>query len=229
MAPLNGIQLNSPTLGKAWFELVQKTVQMGSAIQAGMAVSGDRTTDTECIELLEVKVVFPAAAEMDAFIDVFADRGMMATMEKVFFTDGPNPLGHSYAKLMHGPDGRSDLEDVISLLRTEPVSKRAVVSFSVTGERKVPCINTVQFLVRSGQLQTIYFSRGQDAFKKFYADALCLAKMARRVADALHLPAGTVTGFITSSHIYVADRPAIDDFLKRGGQFLENGQLKGAA
>jgi thymidylate synthase len=130
---------------------------------------------------------------------------------------------------MHGPDGRSDLEDVISLLRAEPVSKRAVVSFSVKGERKVPCINTVQFLVRFGQVQTIYFSRGQDAFKKFYADALCLAKMARRVADALQLPVGTVTGFISSSHIYVADRPAIDDFLKRGEKLLEHRQLEGVA
>ena len=226
---MSGIQLNCPSLGKAWFELVQKTVETGVPIQAGTAVLGDRTTDAECIELLEVKVVFPATSDGDAVIDIFGDRRMMATMEKVFFADGPNALGHSYAKLMHGPDGRSDLEDVISLLRTEPVSKRAVVSFSVKGERKVPCINTVQFLVRFGQVQTIYFSRGQDAFKKFYADALCLAKMARRVADALQLPVGTVTGFISSSHIYVADRPAIDDFLKRGEKLLEHRQLEGVA
>ena len=77
-------------------------------------------------------------------------------------------------------------------------------------------------------LQTIYFARGQDAFKKFYADALCLAKMARRVADGLGLPAGTVSGFIGSSHVYHEDQPAIDDFLARGNQFLLNGKSKGA-
>ena len=55
-------------------------------------------------------------------------------------------------------------------------------------------------------MRTLYFARGQDAFKKFYADALCLAEMARRVADGLDLPAGTVSGFIGSSHVYQEDR-----------------------
>jgi len=227
MASSRGLQLSCPTLGKAWFELVQETVQLGQTIESGAAVPGDRTADVECIELLEVKVAFPAGFAADAFIEAFGDQRMIATMDKVFFADGPNALGHSYAKLMHGPDGRSDLADVISLLRTEPVSKRAVVTFTVTGERKVPCINIVQFLIRAGAVHTIYFSRGQDAFKKYYADALCLAKMARRVADALILPAGTVTGLISSSHIYAADQPAIEDFLKRGKQFLEDDRLKG--
>jgi hypothetical protein len=229
MALSSGIQLSCPTLGEAWFEVVQKTVQLGQTIDSGAAVPGDRTADVECIELLEVKVTFPATVAADTFIGFFGDQRMMATMDKVFFADGPNALGHSYAKLIHGPEGRSDLADVISLLRTEPVSKRAVVTFTVTGERKVPCINIVQFLIRAGGVHTIYFSRGQDAFKKFYADALCLAKMACRVADALNLPAGTVTGLISSSHIYAADQPAIEDFLKRGKQFLENGQLKEVA
>jgi hypothetical protein len=221
------IELNCPSLGEAWFDLVRKTVRTGLALQLGKPARGEALADAECIELLEVKVVFSADGEPDPFIDTFSDRRMIAAMEEVFFGASPNALGHSYAKLMHGPDGRSDLGDVISLLRTEPVSKRAVVTFAGTGGGKVPCINIVQFLVRAGVLQTIYFSRGQDVFKKFYADAMCLAKMARRVADALNLPVGTVTGFISSSHVYVADRPAIEDFLKRGEQFLADDPLKG--
>jgi len=83
-------------------------------------------------------------------------------------------------------------------------------------------------LVRAGTLGTIYFARGQDAFKKFYADALCLARMARRVAEGLGRPAGTVTGFIGSSHVYPEDRPAIDDFLARGKRFLLDVKPEGA-
>ncbi len=153
---------------------------------------------------------------------------MIDEMNRVFFADGANALGHSYANLMRGPDGRNDFQDVISLLRAEPASKRAVVTLCGPGGGKVPCINVVQFLVRSGAVQTIYFARGQDAFKKFYADALCLAKMARRVAANLDLPSGTVSGFIASSHVYHADRPAIDDFLARANQFMLKGKSKGA-
>jgi thymidylate synthase len=214
MASMNDLSFES--LGEAWIHLVQRTVQ------AGIPLNG------EGLELLEVQVSFPAGAEEDALIAQFGDGRMIAEMERVFFADGANALGHSYARLMRGPGGRHDLQDVISLLRAEPASKRAVVTLCGAGDGKVPCINVIEFLVRDGALRTIYFARGQDAFKKFYADALCLAKMARRVAAELGVPAGTVVGFISSSHVYYQDRPAIDDFLARGNRFLLDGEAKGA-
>lgn len=209
-------ELSFGTLGETWLRLVQRTVQTGIPLNG------------EGIELLEAKVAFPAVADGDPLIARFGDGRMIAEMERVFFAEGANALGHSYAALMRGPGGRHDLEDVISLLRAEPSSKRAVITLCGLGNGKVPCINVIEFLVRGGALRTIYFARGQDAFKKFYADALCIAKMARRVAESLGLSAGTVVGFISSSHIYHEDRTAIDDFLARGNKFLLNGEPKGA-
>ena len=210
-------ELKCASLGETWIKLVQLTFQTGVAV------------DHEYLELLGIQVAFPALVEGDVLIHHLGDRRMIAGMNDVFFGNGASPLGHSYANLMRGPDGRADLVDVISLLRAEPNSKRAVVTLCGPGGGKVPCVNVVQFLVRQGELQTIYFARGQDAFKKFYADALCLAKMARHVSDGLGLPAGAVSGFIGSSHVYQADRPAIDDFLARGSQVLRDGKLKGTS
>jgi thymidylate synthase len=210
-------ELSFASLGETWFHLVQLTAQTGTALNG------------EGLELTEVQVSFPAATEANGLIQQFGDPHMIAEMEKVFFADESNALGHSYSHLMRGPDGRNDLQDIISLLRAEPASKRAVLTLCGPGNGKVPCVNVVQFLIRGGGLRTIYFARGQDAFKKFYADAHCLAKMARRVAEGLGIPAGPVSGFIGSSHVYHEDRRAIDDFLARGSQFLSSGALKGAA
>lgn len=210
------INLGFASLGETWMELVQMTVQTGIPLNG------------EGLELLGVQVAFPTEVEGDELFRQFGDSRMIDEMNHVFFAEGTNALGHSYANLMRGPDGRNDFQDVISLLRAEPASKRAVVTLCGPGGGKVPCINVVQFLVRSGAVQTVYFARGQDAFKKFYADAFCLAKMARRVAADLGLPSGTVSGFIASSHIYHSDRPAIDDFLARGNRFLLDGKSKGA-
>jgi len=216
-AALTGMnELSFGSLGETWIHLVEMTAQNGTPLNG------------EGLELLEVQVAFPARAQADELIGQFGDSRMIAEMERVFFADQANALGHSYAKLMQGPGGRHDLGDVISLLRAEPASKRAVVTLCGLGDGKVPCVNVIQFLVRAGALRTIYFARGQDAFKKFYADAHCLAMMARRVAEALGLSADVVSGFIGSSHIYHQDRPAIDDFLARGHRFLRNGELKGA-
>jgi thymidylate synthase len=192
-----------------------------------MTVQSGKSVNGESVELLGVEVAFPAGVQGDEMIRQFGDSRMMDEMEKVFFGQGAKATAHCYAKLMRGPGGRDDLEDVIALLRAEPASKRAVVTISGPGDGTVPCINVVQFLVRAGALRTIYFARGQDAFKKFYADALCLAKMARQVAEGLGLPAGTVSGFIGSSHVYQEDRPAIEEFLARGKRLLTNGKPKG--
>ena len=208
-------ELSFGSIGQTWFHLVGQTAQNGKPL------------NTEGLELTEVRVSFPARDQDDELIREFGDAHMVAEMQKVFFADQSNSLGHSYAKLMRGPFGKHDFQDVISLLKTEPDSKRAVVTFCGEGNGKVPCINVVQFLIREGAVRAIYFARGQDAYKKFYADALCIAMMARCVAEGLGLEAGTVSGFIGSSHIYHQDRKAIDDFLERGSKVASNGQLQG--
>lgn len=209
-------EIKFASVGQTWIGLVKITLQTGVSV------------NDETLELTGVRVAFSAAAQDDPLIRQFGDARMIAEMDKVFFADGANSLGHRYSELMRGPGGRHDLQDVISLLRVEPASKRAVVTLCGLGDGKVPCINVVQFLVRSQTLHTIYFARGQDAFKKFYADALCLAKMARRVAEALNLPAGRVEGFLGSSHVYHSDRAAIDDLQARAEEFRSRGELEGA-
>jgi len=171
-------------------------------------------------ECLGAKVCFSAVIQSDAVLELFGDQQMIRDMQKVFFADGPNALGHSYAHLMRGPGGGNDFQDIIALLRNEPWSKRAVLTLCGQANGKVPCLNVIQFLVRDRAVQVVYFARGQDIFRKFYADGLCVASMARTVADGLNLAPGKVTGFIGSSHIYHADLPAIRKVLKRGRNFL---------
>jgi thymidylate synthase len=169
----------------------------------------------EGLELLGANVCFPLASSEDEILERFGDQKMISEMKKVFFSEEPNSLGHSYAKLISGPDGRNDLQDVISLLATEPQTKRALVSFSSQPGGKVPCISAVQFLIRGGAVQIMYFARGQDAFKKFYADGLCLIAMAEKIGSALERPLGSARGFIGSSHVYHQDMPAIRQILTK--------------
>ncbi len=193
--------MTSASLGRTWLKLVEQILREGTPM------------GEEGLELLGARVAFRASTGPDVILDRFADERMVGEMNKVFFSDSPNSLGHSYAKLICGPDGRHDLQDIIALLAKEPLTKRALVSFSSRPGGKVPCVSAVQFLIREGGLQLMYFARGQDAFRKFYADGLCLNTMAEKVATALHIAPGTVNGFIGSGHIYHSDMPAIQDTL----------------
>lgn len=174
----------------------------------------------EGLELLGANVSFRAATAPDPVLERFADSSMVGEMKKVFFSDAPNALGHSYARLIRGPDGRNDLSDVMALLTEQPQTKRALVTFAHGANGKVPCVSAVQFLVRDRTVRLMYFARGQDAFRKFYADALCLSTMAQKVAAALELDPGLVNGFIGSAHIYHSDVPAIREVLGSAGPLL---------
>lgn len=174
----------------------------------------------EGLELLGVNISFHISSGPDAILDRFADQRMIAEMTKVFFSTDSNSLGHSYARLLSGPGGRHDLQDVISLLQSEPATKRALVTFLSQPQGKVPCISAVQFLIRDGVLQLMYFARGQDAFRKFYADGLCLITMAETVAKALRVRNGSVRGFIGSGHVYHHDMPAIREVLSAASSLV---------
>lgn len=194
------------TLGETWLSVLQEVYRAGVTV-------GDDTRES-----LNISASFGQADfEADPLLVRFASRENVEQMWKVFFSDQPNAFGHSYRDHIRGPRGRCDLSDVIELLQSEPLSKRAAIGLVGAGDGRVPCINVVHFLRREPGLVATYFARGQDIFRKFYADALCIHEMARRVANAIATPISRVTGIISSAHIYLADLAAVDSLLTEAG------------
>ena len=210
------------SLGETWLATLREVYQSGQAV-------GDDTR-----ELLHVSASFVQGDyDSDPVLVRFASRENVEQMRKVFFTTEPNGFGHSYRDRIVGPRGRCDLSDVIELLDREPLSKRAAIVLAGEGDGRVPCINVVHFLRRpvrpdrdnpgiivgpavSGArpgLVTTYFARGQDVFRKFYADGVCIFEMACHVARAIGVPVDRVTGVISSAHVYLADLAAVGDVL----------------
>jgi hypothetical protein len=200
-------EIRYPSLGETWLAAVEEIYRHGVAV-------GD-----EGRELRNLAVGFAAAdASADPLLTRFGSTSQIDHMRRVFFSSEPNGSGHSYADKLRGPQGRRDLSDVVELLTREPSSKRAVVTLVGAGDGQVPCINTVHFLRREGGLTAAYFARGQDMFRKFYADAICLHEMARRVGAGLGLPVVDVFGLISSAHIYLADLGEIGAVLDQAGR-----------
>jgi thymidylate synthase len=194
------------SLGETWLAILREVYQSSQTV-------GDDTR-----ELLQVCATFAEGDfDSDPLLVRFASRENVDQMRKVFFTAEANEFGHSYRDRIRGPRGRCDLGDVIELLDREPLTKRAAIVLVGEGDGRVPCINAVHFLRRGGGLVTTYFARGQDVFRKFYADAICIFEMARRVARAVGVPIDRVTGVISSAHIYLADLAAVDEVLTGAG------------
>ena len=187
--------LRTIDLGQTWLALLR------AVCRDGLDVGG------ETLELCGVRVGFEHAGSGDARLARFVARQPVEEMRKVFFAAGPNQFAHSYADKLRGPAGRNDLSDVVELLAREPLSKRAAVTLVGSGDGKVPCINVVHFLRRGEGLLVNYFARGQDVFRKFYADGACVHEMGQRVAGALGVGVTQVSGLVSSAHVYLADMP----------------------
>ena len=128
-------------------------------------------------------------------------------MRKVFFTQETNIFGHNYSKTLLGPKmGKENaVDDVIQILKKTLTTRKAVLSFLPYGDEKVPCINLIHFLIRNNKLEITYFSRGQDIYRKFPCDAMCIIDFGKQVANAMQIELSLVTAVITSAHIYEKD------------------------
>lgn len=91
------------------------------------------------------------------------------------------------------------------MLQKQPATKKALLALVDPSGKKVPCLNAVHFLLRNGKLELSYFARGQDVYLKFCADAVCVHDLGCRVARALGTELRSVTGTISSAHIYRRD------------------------
>lgn len=196
------MELITNTIGKAWKELVSLTKNNGTQLA------------DEGLEILDVKIKFKHDFNTkDIILEQYANKKMIENMQKVFFSNEENDLGHSYFENMCSPYRNDYMTDIVRVLEEKRNSKRATLTLNSSGSGKVPCINVINFLIRNEKLNVYYFSRGQDAYKKFYADALVVATMQSNIAKKLSVGMGEITGYITSSHIYNYDMENIHKFL----------------
>lgn len=139
-------------------------------------------------------------------------------MRKVFFSQEENIFGHNYSKTLIGPKMGKEtaIEDIIQLLRKSQMSRKAVLTFLPYGDEKVPCINVIHFLLRNNKLEISYFARGQDIYRKFPCDAMCIIEYGRLIAKKLDVEISYITATITSAHIYQKDIDVAKKTIQKG-------------
>jgi thymidylate synthase len=207
-------EIRYPYLGATWLAALREVYRAGQIV-------ADETR-----ELLHLYTTFQKGDfQADSLLARFGSPRHVEEMRKVFFSAEPNLFGRNYRDALRGPWGRSDLSDVVELLRAEPWSKRALLT--LTGcDGRVPCVNAIHFLRRNEGLQALYFARGQDIFRKFYADAVCIYEAARRVASALGIPLLAVSGLTNSAHVYLADLAEIRTLLEEAQTLPQEAALR---
>ncbi|NLB28825.1 MAG: hypothetical protein GX823_01140 [Clostridiales bacterium] len=103
-------------------------------------------------------------------------------------------------------------------LRRNPDSRRAVVSVrdeSDMGTSSPACLQSIQYLLRGGELHCKVLFRSNDATKASFMNAFALIMLQKRVADELGASVGTYTHRANSYHVYERDFPMFEGYVKR--------------
>ena len=94
----------------------------------------------------------------------------------------------------------------INKLRASPSTRRAVAPIWIpehdSTAKEVPCLQIVDFLLRSGKLNLTAFFRSWDASRAAPANMYGLGRLLQHVANAVGCPTGSLTIVAASGHIY---------------------------
>lgn len=105
------------------------------------------------------------------------------------------------------------LADLVSYLRVNPLSKRALILFWEDKYRDLSkgavCEVAAFFRLKDGQLEMHTHMRANNASFLLFMDMRVLRGVQRLVARSLGVPVGDYIHFIDSLHVYEAERAAV--------------------
>jgi len=136
--------------------------------------------------------------------------------------DGENLTGTAYGPRLFAPskpDGRSQFDRVIDLLRRDPDAKRATMLIMQPDELVDPanpdvsCTLGLQLMLRGGHLHMSAYMRGNDAMIGLLGDTFAFTMIQEFAARQLGVQVGTYAHHVGSMHINVTDLPKVDAML----------------
>ena len=159
--------------------------------------------------------------------------GAPAIWKAVASTDGT--VNSNYGWCVWSSENGEQLKHVVDELKKNPASRRAVAiytrptmwkEFDVDGRSDFMCTNTVQYLVREGNVHSCVQMRSNDALFGFKNDFAWQKLVLSEVSKELDVPAGDVLWNVGSLHVYSRHFYLIDHFSKTGELSISKSRYK---
>jgi thymidylate synthase len=126
----------------------------------------------------------------------------------------------AYGYLIHKKYEFDQLEQVINILKKDPLSRRAVINLNYAHANKLEtkdeiCTIGLQFMIRNNMVNMTTIMRSNDIWFGFPYDIIYFKLLQFMVAQALKIKIGSHTHFVTSMHLYDRDYEKAMLILKR--------------
>jgi thymidylate synthase len=137
--------------------------------------------------------------------------------------DGGKTVYGGYGPRLFNQRGNDQVQNVISLLRHRPSSRRVVIQIFnaediAVRHKETPCTTTLQFFVRDKCVHLIAAMRSNDAYIGLPHDVFCFTMLQEIVAKSLGYEMGSYRHFVGSMHLYDDHRSDAQRFVDEGYQ-----------
>jgi thymidylate synthase len=107
---------------------------------------------------------------------------------------------------------------IIDELKRNPDTRRAVISTRKENDFALdspPCLQSIQYLIRGGQMHCKALFRSNDAPKAAFMNAFALIMLQKQIADETGYPVGSYTHRANSFHVYERDYDLLKGYINR--------------
>jgi thymidylate synthase len=135
------------------------------------------------------------------------------------FSDDGEILRGAYGKRIFDFDGVNQWHQVVKELKTDPDSRRAIITFHLpqhdwTGSLDTPCTASIQFFIRNGYLHMINHMRSQSAAFVQPYDVFLMTMLQEILANELGIEIGEYQHFCGSMHYFSNEEKMVDSIIE---------------
>jgi thymidylate synthase len=138
--------------------------------------------------------------------------------------DGKVLYGAYGPRLLKAQSEHNQIDNVISLLRENRASRRAVIQLfearDIAGKKKkeIPCTCSLQFVIRKEKFHLMANMRSNDAFKGLPHDIFAFSMMQEILARTLGVELGEYYHSVGSLHLYETAAASAREYIEEGIQ-----------
>lgn len=128
-----------------------------------------------------------------------------------------------YGQRLFSHNGNDQINNVISLLKTKPTSRRAVIQLFDASDlsadyKSIPCTCTLQFIIRENKLNLLVNMRSNDAYLGLPHDVFVFTMLQEIVARSVNVEIGIYKHCAGSLHLYEDHFEKAKTYISEGWQ-----------
>lgn len=212
-----GFRIHGQTAAQSWLKILQNIMRYGRNKTTRY------TQENELKELLNVMAVVYSEDPEKPYLPhyfPFTEKDLKTYYPQVLSAKQISGIAYTYGQRLRDHDGVDQIQEIITLIKTRPFSKKMVAftakireDWTVANKGDTPCLTQILVSIQDGKLFMTTHFRSQDMVHGWPRNVFSLRKLQKLISDETGYPMGTFVMITHSAHIYSDDYELVEKIL----------------